>query len=55
MDTSELRFGSVQNLFLELETLPLTEPFRSHISYSLETAGNCLVVVVGVVGVNITM
>ena len=30
MDTSELRFGSVQNLFLELETLPLTEPFRMH-------------------------
>ena len=31
MDTSELRFGSVQNLFLELETLPLTEPFRMHL------------------------
>ena len=30
MDTSELRFGSVQNLYLELETLPLTELFRSH-------------------------
>ena len=29
-DTSELRFGSVQNLFLELETLSLTEPFRMH-------------------------
>ena len=29
-DTSELRFGSVQNLYLELETLPLTELFRSH-------------------------
>ena len=29
-DTSELRFGSVQNLYLELETRPLTEPFRSH-------------------------
>ena len=31
LDTSELRFGSVQNLYLELETLPLTELFRSHI------------------------
>ena len=31
MDTSELRFGSVQNLYLELETLPLTELFRSHL------------------------
>ena len=31
MDTSELRFGSVQNLYLELETLPLTEPFRMHL------------------------
>ena len=30
LDTSELRFGSVQNLYLELETLPLTELFRSH-------------------------
>ena len=29
-DTSELRFGSVQNLYLELETRPLTEPFRIH-------------------------
>ena len=29
-DTSELRFGSVRNLVLELETRPLTEPFRSH-------------------------
>ena len=29
-DTSELRFGSVQDLYLELETRPLTEPFRSH-------------------------
>ena len=29
-DTSKLRFGSVQNLYLELETLPLTELFRSH-------------------------
>ena len=29
LDTSELRFGSVQNLYLELETLPLTELFRS--------------------------
>ena len=31
MDTSKLRFGSVQNLYLELETLPLTELFRSHL------------------------
>ena len=31
LDTSELRFGSVQNLYLELETRPLTEPFRSHV------------------------
>ena len=30
-DTSELRFGSVQNLYLELETRPLTEPFRIHL------------------------
>ena len=30
-DTSELRFGSVQNLYLELETRPLTEPFRMHL------------------------
>ena len=30
LDTSELRFRSVQNLYLELETLPLTEPFRMH-------------------------
>ena len=29
MDTSELRFGSVQNLVLELETRPRTEPFSS--------------------------
>ena len=33
-DTSELRFGSVQNLYLELETLPLTELFRSHVLIS---------------------
>ena len=30
LDTSELRFRSVQNLFLELETRPLTEAFRMH-------------------------
>ena len=35
LDTSELRFGSVQNLYLELETLPLTELFRSHLHVSL--------------------
>ena len=29
-DTSKLRFGSVQNLVLELETRPRTEQFRSH-------------------------
>ena len=28
VDTSELRFGNVQNLVLELETRPRTEPFR---------------------------
>ena len=39
MDTSELRFGSVQNLFLELETLPLTEPFRMHGGGGLRTRG----------------
>ena len=33
LDTSELRFGSVQNLYLELETRPLTEPFRMHKKY----------------------
>ena len=31
VDTSELRFRSVQNLVLELETRPLTEPFRIHV------------------------
>ena len=31
LDTSELRFGSVQNLVLELETRPLTEAFRIHV------------------------
>ena len=31
VDTSELRFGSVQNLVLELETRPRTEPFRIHV------------------------
>ena len=37
-DTSELRFGSVQNLVLELETRPRTEQFRSHImEYLLES------------------
>ena len=30
VDTSELRFGSVQNLIHELETRPRTEPFRIH-------------------------
>ena len=30
LDISELRFGSVQNLILELETRPLTEPFSIH-------------------------
>ena len=28
VDTSELRFGSVQNLVLELESRPRTEQFR---------------------------
>ena len=28
--TFRIRFGSVQNLYLELETRPLTEPFRIH-------------------------
>ena len=31
MDTSELRFGSVQNLILDLETRPQTEAFRMHL------------------------
>ena len=39
MDTSELRFGSVQNLYLELETLPLTELFRSHIEIKRDYEG----------------
>ena len=30
MDTSELRFGGVQKLVLELETRPRTEQFKSH-------------------------
>ena len=34
VDTSELRFGSVQNLVLELETRPRTEPFRIHVIIS---------------------
>ena len=39
-DTSELRFGSVQNLYLKLETRPLTEPFRMHYQSNDGTAGN---------------
>ena len=34
-DTSELRFVSVQNLVLELETRPRTEQFRSHVEFNL--------------------
>ena len=30
LDTSELRFGGVQKLILELETRPRTEAFRIH-------------------------
>ena len=31
LDTSELRFGGVQKLFLDLETRPRTEQFKSHV------------------------
>ena len=30
LDTSELRFGGVQKLVLELKTRPRTEQFKSH-------------------------
>ena len=42
LDNSELRFGSVQNLVLELETRPWTEPFRIHqkIKYSVNSVNH---------------
>ena len=38
VDASELRFGSVQNLVLQLETRPRTEPFRIHPHTQLRSA-----------------